>query len=66
MSDALIGPDGLVSLPISPNLRYPFANGATIHLAEPMVEGLVKEELSWSLDLGQLVTGVGFTVREVA
>lgn len=61
-----IGDDGLAALPIWPMLRTDFADGAAVHLAKPMIEGLpVGDETSWVLPRGRLVE-LSVTIRETA
>lgn len=61
-----VGADGKCTLPISPALRVPFANGAAIHAAEPMIEGLVEgDSISWRETESHLVQ-IGFAIREMA
>lgn len=56
---------GLIALTITPNLRFPFADGAIVELAHPTIEGLVEgEEMAWRLELAELVNGIGFTIEE--
>tara|TARA_R110000868_G_scaffold100109_1_gene275270 strand:+ start:18762 stop:19355 length:594 start_codon:yes stop_codon:yes gene_type:complete len=63
--DTTIAGGGTVLLPISPNLRYPFADGATINLVMPMIEGLVDGIISWNLQVGGIIDGIGFSIEEV-
>lgn len=65
-SPMTIAEGGTVLLPISPNLRYPFADGATVNLTEPMIEGLVDGAISWNLQVGGIIDGIGFSIEEVA
>lgn len=66
-AQAVVAGDGKVSLSIQPNLRVPFANGASVEMVEPTVEGLVEgEEMSWMLALGGLVDNLAFTIEEAA
>lgn len=64
--DALVSGGGTVTVPISPNLRYPFADAATVYLTQPMIEGLVDGAISWNLQVGGIVDGIGFSIEEVA
>jgi hypothetical protein len=55
---------GLASLSITPALRVPFADGAVIHLAKPMIEGLVDgNEWSWQLPVNRLIA-LAVTIEE--
>lgn len=57
---------GEATLTIEPPLRTPLANGATIELGEPWIEGFIDgEEWGWSVPVNRLVS-VGFTVEEYA
>lgn len=57
---------GTAALTITPELRVPFADGATIHLAAPMIEGLVQgEEWGWTLLADRLVP-LEFALEETA
>lgn len=59
--------DGKIALQVQPNLRYPFADGASVELARPTIEGLVEgNEMGWSLALGGLVDNLSFTIEEAA
>lgn len=55
---------GLATLTIEPPLRAPFADGDTVELAAPWIEGFVDgDEWGWSVPVNRLVS-VGFTVEE--
>lgn len=57
---------GLATLVIEPSLRAPFADGDTVELAAPFIEGFVDgEEWGWSVPVNRLVS-VGFAVEEFA
>ncbi|MGV1682900.1 hypothetical protein [Sphingopyxis sp. NJF-3] len=57
---------GEVTLNITPELRAPFLDGATVHLAKPMVEGFVDgNEWSWTIPVNKLVA-IEFTLEEAA
>lgn len=56
---------GDASLTIWPPLRVPFADGDAVHLAKPMIEGLVTSEASWPLPVSKRVE-VSFTLEEAA
>lgn len=55
---------GLAALSITPALRVPFADGAVIHLAKPMIEGLVDgNEWSWQIPVNRLIA-LAVTIEE--
>lgn len=57
---------GEATLSIKPPLRAPFADGDTVELAAPWIEGFVDgDEWGWSVPVNRLVS-VGFTVEEYA
>lgn len=61
-----VGSDGRCSLPISPMLREPFADGAAIHAARPMIEGMVEgESIAWR-ETEQHLVEISFILREAA
>ena len=58
------GADGTCTLPLSLPLRTPFADGAAVHAAKPMIEGLVEgDEVNWNLALAGLAQ-LSFAIRE--
>lgn len=61
-----VAADGTCDLPISPMLRVPFADGALIHAARPMMEGIVEgESITWR-ETEQHLVEVSFVLREAA
>lgn len=56
---------GAAEVNIWPALRTPFDDGATIHLARPMIEGLVTNDAQWTLPVTRLIE-IGFTIEEAA
>lgn len=61
-----VGPDGKCDLPVSPMIRVPFADGATIHAANPMIEGFVEgDSITWRETEDHLVV-LSFAIREAA
>ena len=57
---------GLATIAIEPPLRAPFANGATILLGTPVIEGFIDGgEQSWDIDV-QRIYGVSVTIEEAA
>ncbi|MBO0750307.1 MAG: hypothetical protein J2O44_07770 [Porphyrobacter sp.] len=59
-----VAADGTVALTVAPEVRWPFADGATVLLAKPTIEGRVTGE-PWQLPVDRRVR-VGFTLEEVA
>ncbi|MEW4469000.1 hypothetical protein AB1K62_14330 [Parasphingorhabdus sp. JC815] len=56
---------GTLSVVLNEMLRDSFVNNSVVHLAEPMVEGLVDgSEWQWSLSVDR-VTPIQFTIEEV-
>ena len=65
-ADVVADSGGLAAVQIEPMLRVPFANNAVVHLAAPMIEGLVDgDEMAWQLSLGNFVE-LSFSVEEAA
>lgn len=59
--------DGLITLEIEPPLRAPLADGDTIELARPTIEGTLREPARISLAVDRLVRlGASLTIEEVA
>lgn len=57
---------GAAVLAITPALRVPFADGATVHLAKPMIEGLVLgDEFGWQIPVNKLIA-LSVTIEEAA
>jgi len=56
---------GDMAITLAEQLRHPFADGAVVRLAKPMISGLVMEDVSWVFNVHRR-TGLSFTVREVA
>ena len=58
--------DGTATLTITPELRTPFADGATINLAVPMVEGFVDGNAwQWAVPVEKLIA-LSFPLEEAA
>lgn len=55
---------GALPLAITPNLRNPFPDGAHVEFAKPTIEGLVDNDISWQLAIGELVDSLTFTIEE--
>jgi hypothetical protein len=55
---------GIVTATIEPPIRQPFADGATVLISRPKVQGWLTDELSWALNPGEIVNGVSFTIEE--
>jgi len=62
----IAGSDGRATFPIETALRYPFPDGCSVRLARPMIEGLIGDDISWTLALGGLVDTINFTIEEAA
>lgn len=63
-ADATATEDGRIAIGIEPELRYPFSNGAVVHLARPMIEGLVEgDEAEWAISLANHAS-ITFTIEE--
>lgn len=61
-----VGADGKCNLPISPMLRIDFADGAIVHAARPMIEGMVEgESIIWR-ETEQHLVEITFVLREAA
>jgi hypothetical protein len=56
--------DGNAAVIISPEVRWPFLDGAMVRIAKPTIEGKVAAQ-PWQLPLNHLVQ-VGFDLREIA
>lgn len=55
---------GQLTITLANQLRHPFANGAKIHLAKPMIEGLIDgDSWGWQLSVDQVIP-ITFTVEE--
>ncbi|WP_370169827.1 hypothetical protein [Sphingobium abikonense] len=60
------GGDGKVTITLAEHLRELFADGATVKLATPVIEGEISgNEQSWELRRGDRVEGIGFTIEEM-
>lgn len=56
---------GNVTLSIETPIRTPLLNNATVLVAAPMVQGII-ENISWGMQVGGLIDGIGFTLEEAA
>jgi hypothetical protein len=55
-SNTVADGSGEATITITPALRVPFADGAVIHLAKPMIEGFVDgEDWSWQIPVEKLI-----------
>jgi len=64
--EVIAGADGRAALPLSEMIRDDFADGATVKLVRPMIEGLVDgDEQAWSISIEKFI-GIEFTVEEAA
>lgn len=57
---------GKATITPEPPLRIFPADGAIVNLTRPVIEGQLVSEPTWTLGLGDIVTGLTFTVREAA
>lgn len=55
---------GAAALVMSPETRWPFADGAEVRLAKPTIEGKVTAQ-PWQIPVNRLIQ-VGFELREIA
>lgn len=63
-SNVVADGSGDATIAITPALRVPFPDGATIHLAKPMIEGLVGgDEWSWQIPVNRLIA-LAVTIEE--
>jgi len=63
---ALADAGGNLSIGLSPMLRQLFADGATVHLGKPMIEGVIQgEEWEWEMMLDHNL-GFSFVIQESA
>ena len=62
-AESVANDDGEVEVPIRTLLRHPHADGDVVELAQPMIEGFVRDLGEWSVGVDRLV-GLQFTVRE--
>ena len=57
---------GKMAIVLPEHLRIPFADGATIALDQPKIEGdIAGNEQSWQLTRGNRLVGIQFTVEEM-
>lgn len=62
--DAVAAGDGRMAIALSEMLRAPFQDGGAVHLAEPMIEGIVDgDKRGWSLAVDR-TTSIEFTIEE--
>lgn len=62
MADA----SGDAELTLDEPIRAPLADGSTILLAKPTIEGVLADDVSWSLNVDRLVRGATVTIEEAA
>lgn len=65
VGSAIVNGAGKVTLSIETPIRAPIADGATVLVATPMVQGFI-ESVAWGMRLGDLIDGIGFTLEESA
>ena len=57
---------GELTISVNPELRVPFADGDSVHLAKPFVEGIVQgDEWGWELSVNRVVP-IQFAIEERA
>lgn len=66
VANATAGSDGKLTATIEPPIRAPLANGASVLLAHPVIEGSLSGDLTWGDEVGGMVSGISFTVEEDA
>jgi hypothetical protein len=60
----MVGAGGTATIGITPELRVPFADGATVNLAVPMIEGfVVGNEWGWAIPVNRLIA-IEFEMEE--
>ena len=59
-----VASDGTATVNVSPEVRWPFLDGAEVRMARPTIEGRVSAE-PWRLPVNHLVQ-IGFDLREIA
>lgn len=57
---------GDATLAIEPAIRAPLPDGATVLLAKPKMQGFIDGDVTWGMQLANLVDGVGFALEEAA
>ena len=57
---------GDATLTIEPPIRAPLPDEAVILLAKPTIEGVVIDEIGWSLSVDRLVRGGVVVIEEAA
>lgn len=63
-SGVVVNSLGKVALPIAPMMRAPYADGATIEVGRPMIEGFLEGNArEWTIDLA-LHVGLSFKITE--
>lgn len=65
VGSAIVNGGGNVTLSVETPIRAPFLDGATVLVTTPMIEGII-ENVSWGMEVGNLVQGIGFTLEEAA
>jgi hypothetical protein len=59
-----VAADGTATIPIEPETRFPFADGDTVHLSQPYIQGFIDgNEMQWAMT-GDGVTPIQFTLEE--
>ena len=63
-SNVSLNGSGAGTLSVHPAMRFPFADGARVHLARPMIEGyVVGDDMQWQLSADRFIP-LEFEIRE--
>lgn len=64
-AETIFAADGTATLTVTPMLRAPLAQGDAVELAQPRIEGLILDDLAWSVSSSR-TTQLSFTLTEAA
>src|SRR5690606_7204112 len=66
-ANGIANASGVLSVQLTEAIRAPLADGSPVNLSAPTVEGIVPEEIAWSLSIDRLVRfGGTIVIEEVA
>lgn len=66
-ANGIANASGVLSVQLTEAIRAPLADGSPVNLGNPTVEGIVPEEIAWSLSIDRLVRfGGTIVIEEVA